>query len=148
MALGLSWLFGGKRLTVESCKLLFHEMLASRPFCQRVGQCASFQDGGEERWESLLKSGTHAWEQLFGARSRTRSTERRKTWSGFRHGAKTSPAHLLHSPPILHDRCTYGPHFTEGKNKALVREKHHGEKERPEDLSPQPHSGSPAQKQL
>ena len=59
MALGLSWLFGGKRLTVESCKLLFHEMLASRPFCQRVGQCASFQDGGEERWESLLKSGTH-----------------------------------------------------------------------------------------
>lgn len=37
-----SWplMVGGKRLTVESCKLLFRELPASRRFCRRVDQCA------------------------------------------------------------------------------------------------------------
>ena len=93
---------------------------------------------GEEGWGSLLKAGAHTREQLFEVSSRICSTEGGKTWSGFRRGAKTSPAHLLRFPPTQHDGGTYGPPF-----KALVREEHHGEKERPEDHSPYPHSGSP-----
>lgn len=112
-------------------------MLASGLSARGWVNVHSFQDGGEERWESLLKSGTHmrgssCLERVLGHVAQERPGP--ASGMGLRHPCTSS------SSPILHDRFSW-PHFTEEKNKALV-EKAARRKEQPEDRSPRPHSGS------